>query len=74
MKLSKAQRVTLQIARDLGGSIKVYPDQLRVVSSLAALGLLEINDKYFHRRASLTPAGRATLEQEGSRKRCYRPG
>ena len=74
MKLSKAQRVTLQIARDLGGSIKVYPDQFRVVSSLAALGLLEINDKYFHRRPSITPAGRAALEQEGSRKRCYRPG
>ena len=63
MKLTEAQRVTLQIARDLGGSIKVHPDQLRVVSSLADLGLLEINDKYFHRRASITPAGRAALEQ-----------
>ena len=62
MKLSKAQRVTLHIARDLGGSIKVYPDQFRVVSSLAALGLLEIIDgKYFNRRASITPAGRAAL-------------
>lgn len=55
----------LELARDLGGTIRVFPDQFLTATILEARGYLAGNGKYFSRSATITPAGRAALEQEG---------
>lgn len=61
-RLTRAARVTLQIAVDLGGSIHVYPDQRAIVTNLEAHGLMIGNGKIaINRRSTITDAGRAAL-------------
>ena len=67
MKLTKAQRVTLRIATDFGGTIKVYPDQYSVVNMLKAHGLMIDNGMIIDRRASITDAGRRALAEAESK-------
>lgn len=61
--LTKAQRVLLQIAISLGGTIRVFPDQFSTATALEARGLLVGNGQYLDRRATITPAGRAALDR-----------
>ena len=60
-KLTKAQIVTLTITRDLGGPIKVFPDQFGIVTGLEARGLMQGNGKIIGRMSSITEAGRVAL-------------
>ena len=60
-RITRAQRVLLQIAFDLGGKIRVFPDQRADASRLESLGLLTGNGKHFDREAVITDAGRAAL-------------
>jgi len=69
MKLTKAQKLMLTLARDLGGTIRVFPDQFSTATILEGVGYLVGNGKYFSRTATLTPAGRAALEQEPRNER-----
>lgn len=65
MKLTKGQRVVLQVATDLGGAISVYPDQRSIVSVLEARGLMIGNgEPVFNRRSTITDAGRRALAEE----------
>ena len=61
-KLTKAQRVTLLVARDLGGTIHVYSDQSAIVTALESRGLMIGNGKIaLERRSTITDAGRYAL-------------
>lgn len=61
-RLTRAARVTLQIAVDLGGSIHVYPDQRAIVTALEAQGLMIGNGQLvINRRSTITDAGRYAL-------------
>lgn len=62
-RLTTGERVFLQLASDLGGTAKVFPDQNRIASKLENLGLVTGNNKIFDRTATITTAGRAALKR-----------
>lgn len=66
-KLTKAQRLMLQIAADFGGTARIFPDQFGVATGLEAMGLMAGNGKHFHRESTITPAGRKALAEAGER-------
>lgn len=63
MKLTKAQRIMLKIARDVGGTMRVFPDQWATASVLEARGLLAGNGQHFGRETTITDAGRRALAE-----------
>lgn len=61
-KLSKAERVFMEIARELDGK-HVFSDERSTANRLVARGLIECCGGFLDTKATLTDAGRAALSE-----------
>jgi hypothetical protein len=67
-RLTRGQRVLLDVAMSLGGTIHVFADQRSDVAKLVSCGYMTTTGKIIDQQATITPSGLAALAQSEERK------